>query len=143
LIRLTLKFTISFLLILKLSICVVLTKFSNYFFNYFLFFSYLLLLWFKNLKIRLWKLPFFYNIYNAKTLKNFVFFWLYVVNVISQFFTFLFLFYLILFFIKKKKKKTNENEKIKLMKNKLKFKSIQYKSEIYTHANTTYYYNER
>jgi hypothetical protein len=29
------------------------------------------------------------------------------------------------------------------MKNKFKFKSIQYKLEIYTHANTAYYYNER
>jgi hypothetical protein len=44
---------------------------------------------------------------------------------------------------KRKGKKTNENEKIKLIKNKLKFKSIQYKLKIYTHANTTYYYNER
>jgi hypothetical protein len=36
-----------------------------------------------------------------------------------------------------KRKKKEWNKKIKLMKNKLKFKSIQYKLEIYMHANTT------
>ena len=37
-------------------------------------------IFFWKLKIELWQLPHLYNIYNAKILENFIFFWLCVVN---------------------------------------------------------------
>jgi len=71
--KLTSNFIISSLSALKLSICVVLTQFSNYFFiHFFLFFILLLLLLFWKFKIRSWQLPSIYNIYDAKLLKIFV-----------------------------------------------------------------------